>query len=155
MKRTLATLAATAAILASAQGAVPVSVEQAWARPTLPGTDTSAAYMTLTAREPLTLVGASTPAAGIVEIHEMRMEGDVMKMRAAESLPLAVGKPLQLKPGGYHLMLMDLKAPFQAGNQVTVTLRFRDARGAEQALPVTMPVRAMGAQPMHQPMHQR
>lgn len=127
---------------AAVQAATPVTVQGAWARPTLPGTDTSSAYMTLTASEPLTLLGAETAAANIVEIHQMKMEGDVMKMRAAETLPLAAGKPLQLAPGGYHFMLMDLKAPFQAGSQVTLTLRFRDARGALKTLPVKMPVTA-------------
>jgi copper(I)-binding protein len=118
----------------------PVSVEGAWARSTVAGQDASGVYMTLTAREPLTLLGASTPAAGIVEIHEMKMEGDVMKMRAADTLPLAAGRPLTLGPGGYHFMLMDLKAPFRAGSTITMTLRFRDAKGALRPLQVRVPV---------------
>jgi copper(I)-binding protein len=153
MKKILATLLVTLSSLAFAQGAAPVAVEGAWARSTVPGQDSSGAYMTLTAREPLTLVGASTPAAGIVEIHEMKMEGDVMKMRAAETLALAPGKPLKLGPGGYHLMLMDLKAPFRAGTQIALTLRFRDARGAERQLPVSVPVTAGAPAPMHMPSH--
>jgi len=98
------------------------------------------ASILLTAREPLTLLGARTPAAGIVEIHQMKMEGDVMKMGAAEALPLAPGKPLQLAPGSYHFMLMDLKAPFKPGSAITMTLQFRDAHGAERQLPVSVPV---------------
>jgi hypothetical protein len=128
------------AVVGSVQAAVPVTVEGAWARSTVAGQDSTGAYMTLTAREPLTLLGADTPAAGIVEMHEMKMVGDVMKMRAAETLPLAPGKPLQLAPNGFHFMLMDLKAPFRAGTQIRMTLRFKDARGKEQALPVTVPV---------------
>jgi copper(I)-binding protein len=77
------------------------------------------------------------------------MVGDVMKMRAADTLPLAPGKPLQLGPGGYHFMLMDLKAPFKAGSTIAMTLRFRDAKGGEQRLAVSVPV-ATGA-PTHKP----
>ena len=133
-------LLALAAGLAHADA--PVAVQGAWARPTVAGQDATGAYMTLTAREPLTLLGADTSAAGIVEIHEMRMVGDVMKMRAAETLPLAPGKPLQLAPGGFHFMLMDLKAPFQAGSQVRMSLRFQDAKGRTRKLQVDVPVRA-------------
>ena len=143
MKTAFASFLLAAAGAAFAQTAAPVAVHGAWARSTVAGQDSTGAYMTLTAREPLTLLGADTPAAGIVEIHEMRMEGEVMKMRAAETLPLATGKPLQLAPGGFHLMLMDLKAPFQAGSSIPMTLRFRDAQGKERKLPVDVPVTRM------------
>ena len=140
MKTLPASLLLAAASLVHAQAPAPVTVEGAWARSTVAGQDSSGAYMTLTAREPLTLVGADTPAAGIVEIHEMKMEGDVMKMNAAESLPLAPGKPLQLGPGGYHFMLMDLKAPFKPGSRIAMTLHFRDAKGMARQLAVSVPV---------------
>lgn len=140
MKTLLAPLLFAAATVCHAQAAAPVSVQGAWARSTVAGQDSTGAYMTLTAREPLTLLGAETPAAGIVEIHEMKMEGEVMKMRAADTLPLAAGQPLKLAPGGYHFMLMDLKAPFKPGSQVPMTLRFRDAGGKESRLAVSVPV---------------
>ena len=127
---------------ACAQPAAPVTVEGAWARSAIPQQGSTGAYMTLTAREPLTLVGAETPAAGIVEIHEMRMEGDVMKMRAADTLPLVPGKPLELKPGGFHFMLMDLQAVFKAGSRIRMTLRFVDAKGAQKKVAVSVPVAA-------------
>lgn len=143
---TIKTLAAPLLLAAAsacfADAAAPLAVQGAWARPIVKGQDSTGAYMTLTAREPLTLLGADTPAAGIVEIHEMRMEGDVMKMRAAETLPLAPGKPFAFKPGGFHFMLMDLKAPFAAGSQIRLTLRLQDARGKVSKLPVTVPVAA-------------
>ena len=140
MKTAIAALLFAAAGAVSAQAPVPVAVQGAWARGTVAGQDASGAYMTLVAQEALTLLGAETPAAGIVEIHEMRMVGEVMKMRAADTLPLAAGKPLQLAPGGYHLMLMDLKAPLKPGSSIAMTLRFRDAQGQERRLPVSVPV---------------
>jgi periplasmic copper chaperone A len=146
MRKLLLTIGLVAAA-ACAQAATPVAVAGAWARPTVPGQDTSGAYMTLTAREPLTLVGAQTPAAGIVEIHQMWMEGDVMKMRAADTLPLAPGKPLKLAPGGYHFMLMDLKAPFKTGSEIAMRLRFRDGHGKVSTLEVPVPVRVSAPAP--------
>ena len=128
-----------AALAVHAQPA-PVAVQGAWARTVLPGQAASAAYMTFSAREPLTLLGAQSTAAGIIEIHQMKMEGDVMKMRAVDTLDLPVGQPVELKPGGYHFMLMDLKAPFRAGSQVPMTLQFRDARGKPRELKVSLPV---------------
>ena len=147
MKNVLAPLLLAGACAAFAQAPAPVTVQGAWARGTVTGQESTGAYMTLTASEPLTLVGAQTAAAGIVEIHEMKMEGDVMKMRAADTLPLAAGKPLQLAPGGYHFMLMDLKAPFKPGSSIAMTLRFRDAKGAERKQQVSVPVTA--AAPAH------
>lgn len=145
------TLLLAAAMHVQAQEA-PASVTGAWVRPTVQGQTSSGAYMTITAREPLTLTGASTPVAGLTEVHEMRMDGDVMRMKAVEGgVAVAPGKPLELKPGGYHLMLQQLKAPLQPQTSVPVTLVFRDAAGKTKELQVTAPVQAM-APAMH-PMH--
>lgn len=140
MKRLIAVLLSCLAGAAIAQAAAPVKVDQAWLRPSVQGQATTGAYMTLTASEPLTLLGASSPAAGSVELHQMQMEGDVMRMRAVETLPLAPHKPVQLAPGGYHLMVMLSKTPFRIGTSVPLTLRFRDAKGAERAVNVAVPV---------------
>ena len=139
MKPVLVALLLSIPLAAIAQAA-PAKVERAWARATVQGQDATGAYMTVTAAEPLTLLGAATPAAGIVEIHQMKMEGDVMKMRAVDTLPLKPGAPLLFAPNGYHFMLMDLKAPFRAGGSIRMTLRFRDARGTERTQDVTVPV---------------
>ena len=139
MKSALAALLLSVPFAIVAQP-VTVKVERAWARSTVQGQDSSGAYMTLTAAEPLTLLGAATPAAGIVEIHQMKMEGDVMKMRAVDKLAMKPGVPLQFAPNGYHFMLMDLKAPFQAGSTIRMTLRLRDAKGAERTQEVAVPV---------------
>ena len=140
MKNLFAPLLLVAASAVHAEASTLVSVHGAWARSTVAGQDSTGAYMTLTSREPLTLLGASTPAAGIVEIHQMKMVGDVMKMSAADTLPLKPGAPLHFAPNGYHFMLMDLKAPFRAGSSIRMTLRFRDAKGAERTQDVTVPV---------------
>jgi copper(I)-binding protein len=136
-------LALTAAS-ASAQPSAPVTVEGAWARASVQGQKGTGAFMTLTAREKLTLVGVATPVAGVAELHEMKMEGDVMQMRAVPALELPAGRKVELKPGGYHLMLMDLKAPLKVDTQVPVTLSFRDAQGQTRTLQLSVPVAARG-----------
>ncbi|HEY8360418.1 MAG TPA: copper chaperone PCu(A)C [Ramlibacter sp.] len=140
MHRLLTSAFLLAACVSLQAQTVPVTVEGAWARASVQGQSGTGAFMTLTAREPLSLVGVATPVAGVAELHEMRMDGDVMRMRAAGDLPLVPGKPLELKPGGYHLMLMELKAPLAAGTQVPVSLRFRDAKGVVSTLQVSVPV---------------
>ena len=128
-----------ASSLASAQTAA-VKVDGAWARATVQGQKGTGAFMTLTAKEGTRLVGVSSPAAGLAEVHEMKMENDVMKMRAVAGLDLPAGQAVSLKPGGYHLMLMDLKAPLQKDSTVPVTLRFKDAKGVESSLDLVLPV---------------
>ena len=130
---------AGAAIMATAQTPA-VKVENAWARATVPGQKGTGAFMTLTASESTRLVSVSSPAAGVTELHEMKVENDVMKMRAVDGLDLAAGQAVSLKPGGYHLMLMDLKAPLAKDSTVAVTLRFKDAKGVESKLDLTVPV---------------
>ena len=142
MKHLIAAFVMASGLAAHAQAPAPLTVEHAWARTSVQGQSGTGAFMTLTAREPLTLVGVSTPVAGVAEIHEMKMEGDVMKMRAIASLPLPAGQRVEFKPGGYHFMLLEPKTPFQPGVQVPLTLRFRDARGQERTLQVAVPVSA-------------
>lgn len=119
-----------------------VKVENAWARASVAGQQASGAFMRLTAQEPLKLVGVETPAAAVAEVHEMKMQGDVMRMRAIEALELPQGVAVDLKPGGYHLMLQQLKAPLVKDSQVPVTLVFKDAKGALSRLSLQLPVRA-------------
>lgn len=157
-----AALAAAVLFTAAAQAqTAPVDVQNAWARASVPGQSGSGAFMTLTAREPLTLVGASTPAAAVAEVHEMKMEGEVMRMRPVPALALPAGQAVELKPGGYHVMLMELRAPLKPRTQIPLTLRFRDAKGAESTLQLSVPVsmtppaHGMGAMPGMQGMHGR
>lgn len=125
--------------LAAAQTA-PVKVEAAWVRATVQGQQGTGAFMNLTAPEGARLVGVSSPVAGVAELHEMKMEGDVMRMRAISALDLPAGQTVQLKPGSYHLMLMDLKRPLAKDSTVPVTLRFQNAKGVESKLELILPV---------------
>jgi copper(I)-binding protein len=138
----LASALLLAAGAAFAQAAAPVTAQLPWARPTVQGQRSGGVYVTLTASEPVTLVGAATPIAGTAEVHEMKLEGDVMRMRALERLELPAGKPVELKPGGNHLMLQELKAPLQAGTSIPLTLTFRTARGEQRQLALQVPVSA-------------
>jgi periplasmic copper chaperone A len=117
-------------------------VEGAWVRSAVAGQSGTGAFMKLTAREPLELVGASTPVAGIAQVHEMKMEGDVMRMRPVGKLDLPAGQPVELKPGGYHVMLQELKQPLVAGTTVPLTLVLRDAKGLQSKLELSLPVAA-------------
>ena len=96
--------------------------------------------MNITAKQGTRLVGVSSPAAGIAEVHEMKVEKDVMKMRSVPELDLPAGQTVSLKPGGYHVMLLDLKAPLAKDSTVPVTLRFKDAKGVESKLDLVLPV---------------
>lgn len=118
----------------------PVKVDAAWARVTVPGQKGTGAFMTLTAAQGLRLVGVQSPVAGIAEIHEMKMEGDVMRMRAIAGLDLPAGQAVALRPGSYHLMLMDLKQPLVKDSQIPVTLRFQDAQGKPLQMQLSLPV---------------
>lgn len=120
--------------------AAPVEVEGAWVRATVPGQQGTGGFMRLKAKEPLTLVGVRSPAAGVAELHEMKMEGDVMRMRAIKALPLPAGKTVELKSGGHHLMLQQLKAPLPKGSEVLMTLEFRNAKDEPSLLHLKVPV---------------
>jgi copper(I)-binding protein len=131
-------LAATLGTQVLAQ--TPVKVESAWARATVQGQKATGAFMKLTAPQATRLVSVSTPVAGVAEIHEMKMDGGVMKMRAVPVLDLPANQPVELKPGSYHLMLMDLKAPLMKDSSVALTLVFKDAKGVESKQQISVPV---------------
>jgi copper(I)-binding protein len=130
-----------ATLLSTSVWAQTVAVKDAWARATVQGQKATGAFMTLTAKDSAKLVSASSPVAGVVEVHEMKMDGDVMKMRAVKGgLDLPAGKAVELKPGGYHVMLMDLKVALQKDTTIPMTLVFKDAKGVETKADLTLPV---------------
>ena len=137
----LKTIATILALSSGALFAQTVEVKDAWARATVPGQKATGAFMKLTAKEGGKLVGVSSPVAGVGEVHEMKMEGDIMKMRAVPGgLDLPAGKAVELKPGGYHVMLMDLKSTLQKDSMIPLTLVFKDAKGVETKTELNVPV---------------
>ena len=121
-----------------------VAVTDAWVRGTVAGQMSTGAFMRLTSPADITLVGVASAAAKVVEIHEMKLEGGMMKMSAVTRLPLAAGKVVELKPGGYHVMLMGLAQPLKEGDTVPLSLTFEDKAGTKQMIVVKAPVRALG-----------
>jgi periplasmic copper chaperone A len=143
MKRIVVTTLAAALLSAAPAVIAQVAVADAWVRATVPQQQASGAFMKLTAPKGMRLVEARSPVAGVVEIHEMAMQGDVMRMRAVSGLDLPAGKPVELKPGGYHVMLMALKQTLNAGDTVPLTLIFEDADKRRETLELKAPVRPL------------
>lgn len=105
-----------------------VKVTKAWTRATAPGQDSASVQLTITSKKDATLVGVASGSAQSGEIHSMVMEGEVMKMRALESLPLPAKTPVTLGADGNHLMLIGLKKPLKAGHKLpfALTVKFAD-----------------------------
>ncbi|MEE1675278.1 copper chaperone PCu(A)C [Agarivorans aestuarii] len=124
-----------------------ITVSDAYARATPPNAPTSAIFLKMsnTSEQKVSLVSASTPAAGRVELHTMLMDGDVMQMRKVNEIEVASGEVVELKPGGLHLMLFDLQTKFAEGEEVELNLEFSD--GSQQQL--TAPIKKV----MHKMKH--
>lgn len=133
MKQFLA-FAATALLVAAAQAQV--VVDKPWVRTTVAQQTTSGAFMTITSVKGGKLVSASSPIATSVEVHEMKMDGDMMTMRPVEALPLPAGKPVELKAGAFHMMLLGLKVQVKAGDVVPIKLVVEDANGQRETVEV-------------------
>lgn len=154
MKSILCTLIAAmtfAVGIAQAQ----VTVEDAWVRATVPQQKATGAFMKLNAATDTRLVSATSPAAPVVEVHEMALQDNVMRMRQVPAVELPAGKVVELKPGGYHIMLMDLPKQVKAGDTVPLTLVFEGKDGKRESLEVQVPVRALNSstQPAGQGAH--
>lgn len=130
----------TAALAAQAQ----ISVKDAWVRATVAQQKSTGAFMQLSSAKAVKLVGVSSPVAGVAEVHEMKMDGGVMKMRPVEALDLPAGQAVELKPGSFHLMLMELKAPIKDGDTVPLSLVFEGADKKRETVEVKASVRGMG-----------
>jgi len=143
-----------AMVLVAGVQAQTVEVKNAWVRATVQGQKATGAFMQITAPAASTLISVSTPVAGVAEVHEMKMDGDVMRMRPlAKGLELPAGKAVQLQPGGYHLMLMDLKLPLQKDTTIPVTLTLQDSKGVQSSQELRVPV--LTAAPKGQVEHQQ
>ena len=138
-------------VLLSAAAAAQAQVEAraAWARATVRGQTTAGVYMQLTSRERASLVGVESPAAASAEIHETKMEGKVMRMRALSRLELLPGKSVELKPGGYHIMLLALRRPLKKDEIVPIRLKLEMKEKSVRTLEVMAEVREPTAAGQH------
>ena len=127
-----------------------VTIKEPWVRGTVRGQKATGAFMQLTAVESASLVSVESPVAGSVQIHQMMLENDVMKMRQIQKLDLPAGKSVDLKPGGYHMMLMDLKQPLRKGEAVPIRLRFEAKDKTFKTIEIKAQVRELGASTPHQ-----
>jgi copper(I)-binding protein len=145
-RRTLLLAALVIAAPVSAFAQTAISVTDAWSRPAIAG-HVGVAYLTasITTGEDL-LKGASSPIAPIVELHESRMENNMMTMRPVASVPVTPHVPAVLAPGGYHLMLIGLTKALQPGDRFPLTLHF------QQAGDVTVTVTVRGGDAAHHAM---
>jgi len=137
--------AALVLAVAPSVAAAQVTVTDPWVRGTVAGQRATGAFMKLTPAADQKLVAAASPVAKVVEIHEMAMDGGVMKMRAIPKLALPAGKATELKPGGYHVMLMALDRTLAEGETVPITLTFEDAAGKRQTVEIKAPVKPLTA----------
>jgi copper(I)-binding protein len=136
-------LASLVALPALAQ----VSVSEPWIRATVPQAKAAGAFMQLKSAKALRLVEVRTPVAGRVELHQMAMEGQTMRMRPVESIELPAGQTVNLASGGYHVMLFDLKRQLKDGEQVPLTLTVQDAAGKRENIALTVPVKPLAYTP--------
>ncbi|MCX9155403.1 copper chaperone PCu(A)C [Niveibacterium sp. 24ML] len=144
-------LAALLALGSTVVSAADVKVEGAWVRGTTPSQKATGAFMKLTAASRASLVGAASPVAGKVEVHEMKLLADNMKMSPVQKLALPAGKTVELKPGGYHVMLMDLRQQVKAGDIVPLTLEI-EQDGKREKIEVEAAVRPLGDASGHEHM---
>jgi copper(I)-binding protein len=121
-------VAATLALASAASFAQAVKVESPWARPTAQGQAAGGGFLRIVGGAANDkLVGASSDISGRVELHTMKMEGDVMRMRQVDAIDVPAGQTVDLKPGGLHVMFMDLKTPLKTGSSFPLTLKFEKA----------------------------
>ncbi len=121
------------------------TVEDAWARATVPGQPATGAFMTLTADSDSTLLSVQSPAAKDTQIHQSTMKGDVMSMLPVDEVSLPAGEPVVFDANGYHVMLMGLVKQVKEGDEVPLTLKIKNAQGEEETLEVNAVARALNA----------
>ncbi|WP_431477932.1 copper chaperone PCu(A)C [Massilia eburnea] len=141
MKKQIFALAMSIAYAASA--AAQVTVREPWIRATVPAAQATGAFMELVSKQDARLIEVRSPAAGIIEIHQMSMQGDRMMMSAVEGIDLPAGKSVALASGGYHIMMMDLKRQMKAGESVPMTLVFQGKGKKQETVEVQVPVKPL------------
>jgi copper(I)-binding protein len=129
-------------LVANVQAGEEIIISHAWARATAPGQEVGAAFLTIQSQKNTALIKAESPSAGGVEIHSTTMKNGIMQMRKLDSLPLTANKPTALEPGGYHLMLLGLKKTLKTGDEIQLTLHFKNADGKVSVLHQRVPVKS-------------
>ncbi|MBW3505471.1 copper chaperone PCu(A)C [Pseudomonas sp. NKUCC02_KPG] len=124
-------------------------VDDAWVRATVAGQPSTGAFMHITASSDSKLVEVQSPVAKTVQIHESKMENDVMSMQPVASVALPAGKSVAIVPEGYHVMLIDLVGQIKVGDQVPLTLIVEDSKGVKESIEVKAQARALNSMPMH------
>ena len=143
----LKTLLATALTVLSFSAVAQTSVQitDPWVRATVPQQKATGAFMQITAPKAMRLLEVRSPVAGVAEIHEMSMTDNMMRMRQIKELALPAGKAVELKPGGYHVMLLDLKGQVKAGDKIALTLVVEGEDKRRETIEVTAVARPLGA----------
>ena len=134
-------------VSASTMAIAQVKVDTPWVRGAVAGQLGTGAFMDITSARDATLVKVESPVAGIVEIHSMEMKGELMTMRAVEKIDLPAGKQVRLAPGGFHVMLTDLKQPVKNGEAVPLKLTIEYADKQRETIAILAPVRGLGTAP--------
>ena len=124
-------------------------VDDAWVRATVAGQPSTGAFMHITSSTDSKLVEVRSPVAKTVQIHESKMQNDVMSMQPVTSVALPAGKSVAIEPEGYHVMLIDLVNQVKAGDQVPLTLIVEDSKGVKELIEVKAEARALNSMPMH------
>lgn len=155
MKKVLLSLGAVGLLsfAVASQAMAQVSVKNAWVRATVGPQKTTGAFLQIETKNEVNLVKVETKAAGMVEIHEMQMDGGVMKMREVEKVNCPAGKVTELSPGGFHIMLMNLKKQAKEGDQIPLILSFEDRQGKKQIVSVNAIVKGMANNSSPMSMH--
>ncbi|TCV83004.1 hypothetical protein EDC63_11739 [Sulfurirhabdus autotrophica] len=118
-----------------------LTVSKAWVRATVPGQEVSGAFMDLTSKTNARLIKAESPVAEIVEIHSMSMQNGVMNMREIKELDLPAGKTIQLAPGGFHIMLINLSKQLKAGDSIPIKLTIKEAGNTDSVISIDAKVK--------------
>lgn len=139
------TITTASALFIAAAAQAQVTVEEPWVRATVAQQSATGAFMRLSSKTDTTLVQADSSVAKHVEIHEMAMENDVMKMRQIPGIALPAGQAVELKPGGYHIMLIELNQQVREGDHIPLTLTFEGADGKRETIKVEAPARPLAS----------
>lgn len=145
--------ASVALVMAAASAHAQVKVENPWVRGAVPGQLATGAFLDITSARDATLVKAESPIAGTVEVHAMEMKNNVMTMHEVPKVDLPAGKQIRLAPGGFHIMMMDLKQPVKNGEMVPLKLTIEYPDKKREIVDVQAQVRGLGTSQEHQHQH--